>query len=161
MEPVQYSPIPQDEQSSSGNKNYIALVTLTTVIGSFLFGYDTGIIGAANLYIEDEWDLSVLEIGVIVSITIAGAIFGALMSAPLADAHGRKLSIYLADFFFLLGSIMMALAHNTAVLIAGRLIVGFGIGMAAMIAPVYLSETAPAHIRGGIVAMTILFVTGG
>ena len=102
-----------------------------------------------------------LEIGVIVSITIAGAIFGALMSAPLADAHGRKLSIYLADFFFLLGSIMMALAHNTAVLIAGRLIVGFGIGMAAMIAPVYLSETAPAHIRGGIVAMTILFVTGG
>ena len=99
MEPVQYSPIPQDEQSSSGNKNYIALVTLTTVIGSFLFGYDIAIIGAANLYIEDEWDLSALEIGVIVSMSIVGAIFGALMSTPLADAYGRKLSIYLADCF--------------------------------------------------------------
>ena len=136
-------------------------MTLATVIGSFLFGYDIGIIGAVNIYIEDEWDLSLLEIDVIVSITILGAILGALVSAPLADRHGRKLSTYIADLFFLLGSIMMALAHNTAVLIAGRLIVGFGIGMAAMIAPVYLSETAPAHIRGGIVAMTILFVTGG
>ena len=95
------------------------------------------------------------------SITILGAIFGSLISAPLADAHGRKLSIYLSDVFFLLGTILMALAPNLAVLIAGRLIVGLGIGIVAMIAPVYLAEMAPAHIRGGIVASTILFVTGG
>ena len=56
---------------------------------------------------------------------------------------------------------MMALAPNAPVMIAGRLVVGIGVGMAAMIAPVYLTETAPANLRGGIVGQTMVFVTGG
>ena len=153
MEELDYHHLPSAETSHSkcGNTKYIVLLTTSAVIGSFLFGYDTGIIGAANIYLEDEWDLSPMEIGVIVSITIAGAIVGALISAPIADSQGRKLSIYLADLFFIFGSVMMALAPNSPVMIAGRLVVGIGVGMAAMIAPEYLTETAPANLRGGIV----------
>ena len=131
-------------------------MTLATVIGSFLFGYDIGIIGAVNIVIEDEWHLSVIELDVIVSITMFGAIFGALVTAKVSDKFGRKFVTEIADLFFLLSSIMMALAQNMAVLILGRLILGFGFGIVLMIAPVYLSETGPEHIRGAMISITIL-----
>ena len=97
-----------------------------------------------------------IELDVIVSITMFGAIFGALVTAKVSDKFGRKFVTEIADLFFLLSSIMMALAQNMAVLILGRLILGFGFGIVLMIAPVYLSETGPEHIRGAMISITIL-----
>ena len=97
MEGVQNSSISPEEYSSYGNRKCLILVTLTTAIGSVLFGYDLWIIGAVNIYIEDEWDLSVMQIDVIVCITILGEILGALVSPDLADAYGRKFVTEIAD----------------------------------------------------------------
>ena len=98
-----------------------------------------------------------IELDIIVSITMIGAITGALIAAPLSDKYGRKFVTEIADIFFLFSSIMMAAAPNKAVLILGRLILGHGFGIVLMIAPVYLSETAPEHIRGAMISITILF----
>lgn len=79
----------------------------------------------------------------------------------MADKIGRKVTILVADILFTVGALMMGLAPSINFLIAGRFIVGCGVGLAAMVVPVYLAESAPTEIRGKIVTINTLFLTGG
>lgn len=161
---MDYTPIASDENEPSnslGNKTLLTLVILASIIGSFLFGYDTGIIGVANIYIEKEWGLSVFIVAIVVAITVLGAFIGSLIASPISDKWGRKVPLYIADVLFIIGSITMALAPNVWVLILGRFIIGICVGIYMMLVPAYLSEMVPSSIRGGVVAMAIVFVTGG
>jgi MFS family permease len=130
-------------------------------LGAFLFGYDSSIIGAVNLYIEDEWNLSVFVLEVIVAITVLGSILGAAASGWLSDRYGRKPVIWAAALVFAVGSIVMAVAPNVIAMIFGRLLVGIAIGVSSMVQTIYIAEVAPYHIRGALVASLIMFVTGG
>uniref|UniRef100_A0A1I8IL78 MFS domain-containing protein n=1 Tax=Macrostomum lignano TaxID=282301 RepID=A0A1I8IL78_9PLAT len=67
----------------------------------------------------------------------------------------------IASIIFLVGSILLAAAQDRAMLVAGRVTVGAGIGLASMIVPVYLAETSPAHLRGRLVTLNTVFITGG
>ena len=71
------------------------------------------------------------------------------------------MTIIVADILFLIGSLTMGLAPTVGVLMMGRLVVGLGVGLAAMVVPVYLAEQSPKEIRGRMVAVNILFVTSG
>jgi len=92
---------------------------------------------------------------------IAGAIVGAAFGGWLNDAYGRKKATLLADVIFILGAILMAAAPDPYVLIAGRLLVGLGVGIASVTAPVYIAEVAPSEIRGSLVSTNVLMITGG
>lgn len=97
----------------------------------------------------------------IVGMALLGAIFGAAMGGVINDAWGRKTATIIADINFIVGSLIMAAAPNPYVIIAGRLLVGLGVGMASVTAPVYIAEASPTEIRGGLVSANTLMVTGG
>lgn len=129
-----------------------------------LFGYDTGVISGALLYIRDDFtsvDKKTWLQELIVSAAIAGAIIGAAIGGWANDRFGRKTSIMIADILFFIGAVIMASAPNPTLLIVGRVFVGLGVGMASMTSPLYISEASPARIRGALVSTNGLLITGG
>lgn len=143
---------------------YIMRLALSAGIGGFLFGYDTGVISGALLYIREDFesvDKKTWLQETIVSMAVAGAIIGAAIGGYINDRFGRKISIMIADILFITGALAMALAPNPAVIIVGRIFVGLGVGMASMTAPLYISEASPAKIRGALVSTNGLLITGG
>jgi len=92
---------------------------------------------------------------------IAGAIFGAAVGGWINDAYGRKKATLFADVIFALGAILMGAAPDPYVLIMGRLLVGLGVGIASVTAPVYIAEASPSEIRGSLVSTNVLMITGG
>lgn len=97
----------------------------------------------------------------IVSMAIAGAIVGAATGGWINDVYGRKKATLIADVIFILGAIGMAAAADPTVLILGRLLVGLGVGVASVTAPVYIAEASPSEIRGSLVSTNVLMITGG
>ncbi|KAJ1427136.1 Sugar/inositol transporter [Sesbania bispinosa] len=143
---------------------YIMRLALSAGIGGLLFGYDTGVISGALLYIREDFeevDKKTWLQETIVSMAVAGAIIGAAFGGWMNDKLGRKKSILTADVLFFAGAIVMAVAPAPWVIIIGRVLVGLGVGMASMTAPLYISEASPASIRGALVCINGLLITGG
>ncbi|KAL9666424.1 hypothetical protein QQ045_000755 [Rhodiola kirilowii] len=143
---------------------YIMRLALSAGIGGLLFGYDTGVISGALLYIKGDFeqvDKKTWLQETIVSMAVAGAIFGAAIGGWMNDKFGRRKSILGADIVFFLGAIVMAAAPAPWVIIIGRILVGLGVGMASMTSPLYISEASPARIRGALVSTNGLLITGG
>ncbi|XP_058756313.1 probable inositol transporter 2 [Vicia villosa] len=150
--------------SLSWKNPYVLRLAFSAGIGGLLFGYDTGVISGALLYIRDDFkavDRKTWLQEAIVSTAIAGAIIGASVGGWMNDKFGRKISILVADTLFLLGSLVMAFAPSPAVLILGRVLVGIGVGMASMASPLYISETSPTRVRGALVSLNSFLITGG
>ncbi|GAA0147534.1 transporter [Lithospermum erythrorhizon] len=153
-----------DNKISYFSNAYVLGLTIIAGIGGLLFGYDTGVISGAVLYIRDEFeevDQSSFLQETIVSMALVGAMIGAAAGGWLNDIYGRKRATLSADVVFALGSIVMAAAPDPYVLIFGRLLVGLGVGVASVTAPVYISEASPSEIRGGLVSTNVLMITGG
>ena len=140
---------------------FVLKLTVTSALGGFLFGYDTGVVSGAMLLIADDFDLSDVQEEVVVTITIAAAVTAALAGGPAMEHWGRRPIILLAAVIFTLGAVMLAAAGSYAGLVAGRLIVGLGIGLTSLATPVYISEAAPTHVRGKLVTLNTLFITVG
>ncbi|KAL6200882.1 hypothetical protein ACLB2K_024597 [Fragaria x ananassa] len=142
---------------------YIMRLALSAGIGGLLFGYDTGVISGALLYIREDFDDVNKKTWLqetIVSMAVAGAIFGAAIGGWMNDALGRRKSILCADFVFFAGAIVMAFAPAPWVIIIGRILVGLGVGMASMTSPLYISEASPARIRGALAPGTWRWMLG-
>ena len=92
---------------------------------------------------------------------LVGAIIGAAVGGWINDRFGRKKAILLADFLFFVGSVIMACSNGPALLIVGRVFVGFGVGMASMASPLYISEASPTRVRGALVGLNGFLITGG
>ena len=91
--------------------------------------------------------------------TQLGAFVGALIAGPMSDIIGRKPTIIIADVLFTFGAGMMAYSWNIESLMAGRLVVGLGVGIASMAVPIYISEVCPKEIRGRVVTVNVLMLT--
>ncbi|KAK6231131.1 hypothetical protein SCA6_001204 [Theobroma cacao] len=143
---------------------YILGLTVVAGIGGLLFGYDTGVISGALLYIKDDFEVvnhsSFLQ-ETIVSMALVGAMIGAASGGWINDAYGRKKATLLADVVFTAGAIVMAVAPDPYILIMGRFLVGLGVGTASVTAPVYIAEASPSEIRGELVSTNVLMITGG
>ncbi|KAL8143893.1 hypothetical protein V2J09_016925 [Rumex salicifolius] len=146
------------------SNGYVLGLTVVAGIGGLLFGYDTGVISGALLYIKDDFEevakSSFLQ-ETIVSMALVGAIIGASFGGWINDFYGRKKATLSADVVFAAGSIVMAAAPDPYVLIFGRLLVGLGVGVASVTAPVYIAEASPTEVRGGLVSTNVLMITGG
>nr|GMD86624.1 probable inositol transporter 2 [Ipomoea batatas] len=150
--------------SLAWKKPYVLRLAFSAGIGGLLFGYDTGVISGALLYIRDDFkavDRKTVLQEAIVSTAVAGAIIGAAIGGWLNDRFGRRAAILVADFLFFVGAVVMAAAPSPGLLIAGRVFVGLGVGMASMTSPLYISEASPAKVRGALVSTNGFLITGG
>ena len=137
------------------------LIAAVAALGGLLFGYDTGVISGALVFIRHVLSLTPTMQGVVVAIALAGAAIGAAAVGYLSDRAGRRRVILGAGLLFIAGAAISAVAQGVAVLVIGRFFVGLGIGVASMLTPLYLAEIAPAQDRGAIVSLNQLCITAG
>ncbi|MEA2179427.1 MAG: hypothetical protein QOG77_2724, partial [Solirubrobacteraceae bacterium] len=130
-------------------------------LGGLLFGYDTGVISGAILFIKEDFDLSSFMEGAVVASLLLGAMLGAALAGPLADRLGRRKLIIAAGVIFTAGAILAAAAPTVGVLLVARFVLGIAVGCAALVVPLYLSEIAPTEIRGAISSLNQLMIVGG
>ncbi len=137
------------------------LVAAVASLGGLLFGFDTGVISGALLYIKQDYALSAWMQGVVTTAVLIGAVVGAAFGGSLTDRFGRKPVIVAMAALFAVGSLLSAAATGIVMLFVARLILGVAIGTASMLTPLYLSEMAPKDKRGAIVSLNQLCITLG
>src|SRR5262245_66933 len=139
----------------------VILTAAIAGLGGLLFGYDTGVIAGALLFIKGDFDLGSFAQGLVVAAVPIGAVAGAAFAGPSADRYGRRVMILLAAAVFILGALASAAAPGVEVLVIARIVIGVAIGLASAAAPVYISEVAPPEDRGRLVSFFQLAVTIG
>lgn len=142
-----------------------SLIFVGATVGGLLFGYDTGVISGVLLSLKPQ-DLSLTVITdvqkeLITSSTSVGSFFGSMLAYPLADRYGRRITLAICCSIFILSAIGMAAARTLAFLICGRLLVGVAVGVSAQCVPLFLSEISPSKIRGFMLTLNIIAITGG
>ncbi len=137
------------------------MIAAVAALGGLLFGYDTGVISGALLFIKDVFQLSPAMQGLVAGIALAGAVVGALVAGTLSDMFGRRPVILVTALAFIAGGVISAIAPELWTLLAGRVVVGVAIGVASMVCPLYLAEIAHAKQRGGVVSLNQLCITLG
>ena len=140
---------------------FVYVAAAFAALGGLLFGYDTGVISGAELFLKNDFTLTTFALEVIVSGVLAGAAVGALTGGRLADMFGRRRLLIATAIIFGAGAIICAAATSPSMLIGGRIIVGLAIGMSSGIVPVYISEVSPAEARGWQVSLFQLAITIG
>lgn len=158
------TPSPTSDEPATGRRNYKRFLTRITVIstlGGLLFGYDTGVISGALLYMRDDLHLTSFWEGFVVSSLLFAAAFGALMGGRIADALGRKRSLMVCAVLFLVGALGSATAPSLVPMILARITLGLAVGSASATVPMFLAEMAPAARRGRIVTINELMIVTG
>jgi sugar porter (SP) family MFS transporter len=149
------------EESARRARRNVVLTAAIAGLGGLLFGYDTGIIASALLFIKTDFALGSFAQGLVVAAVPIGAVGGAAIAGPAADTYGRRLMILLSAVVFIIGALGSAAAPGLGVLVVSRVVVGIAIGLASAAAPVYISEVAPPESRGRLVSFFQLAVTIG
>ncbi|GES63586.1 general substrate transporter [Aspergillus terreus] len=143
---------------------FVWLVALTASIAGLLFGYDTGIISGALVYLHNDLNerpVTSSEKELITSLCSGGAFFGAIAAGNTVDRFGRKTAIYIGCVLFVVGAVLQAAAYTVVQMAVGRAVVGLGVGSAAMVVPLYVAEIAPARARGRLIGLNNMSITGG
>lgn len=122
-------------------------------LGGLLFGYDTGVISAALLYIAPEFSLSDGMQQFVVASLLLGAIVGSIGAGPVVDRIGRKVTLIALSAVFSAGALLSALAPDTTILVVARVLLGLAIGGSSLVVPTYIAEIAPPTLRGRLVSM--------
>ena len=139
----------------------VLVVAMVAALSGLLFGFDTGVISGALLFLKKDFQLTAWGQESLVSAVLVGCILGVAASGKLCDRLGRRRVLMGCAAVFLVGSATTALANSLAFLTWGRLVVGVGIGVASFAAPLYISEIAPAKVRGALVSLNQLMITIG
>jgi len=139
----------------------IYLVAAIAGMAGFLFGFDEGVIAGALGMLRGQFGMTPFLEGLVTSAVPFGALFGSLVAGWMADALGRRRTLLLAGLLFVLGALAAGGALGNATLGVARLALGFAVGLAAIVAPLYISENAPAEKRGMLVSIYQLAITLG
>jgi sugar porter (SP) family MFS transporter len=140
---------------------YTIRVALTVALGGFLMGFDASVISGVVGFIGPEFELSKIELGwAVASLTLTSTL-AMMVSGPLSDRFGRRLVLKVAALLFSLSAIASAIAPDYTTLVAARMLGGFGVGAALIIAPMYIAELAPPDIRGRMVSFNQLNIVIG
>ncbi|QSO48913.1 sugar porter family MFS transporter [Alicyclobacillus mengziensis] len=137
------------------------LIYFFGALGGLLFGYDTGVISGAILFVQKDLHLTAFTEGVVVSSILVGAMIGAAVSGTLTDKLGRKKVVIAGAAIFCIGAIGSALSPTTGVLILFRIMLGLAVGSASTLVPMYLSEMAPTEARGSLSSLNQLMIVIG
>jgi SP family arabinose:H+ symporter-like MFS transporter len=143
------------------NTWFVYRITMVAAVGGLLFGYDTAVIAGAIGFLQANYNLSPAMMGWIASCAIVGCMVGALFAGALSDRVGRKKVLMLSAVLFAVSSIGTAMPPSLSWFVAFRLVGGLGIGIASILAPMYITEIAPAAIRGRLVSINQLGIVTG
>jgi len=160
-EPIKLAGDPKTPSAAKSITGWLAVVLVVVIFAGGLFGYDQGVISGALPGIRATFSLSLFMVQVVTSWVTLGALLGSLAGGALSDWIGRKRTILCAGALFTLGALVQPLAPDPAVLVLGRLIIGAGVGVATVAAPLYASELAPASVRGRFISCYQLAITSG
>ncbi|MBI3804221.1 MAG: sugar porter family MFS transporter [Nitrospirae bacterium] len=150
-----------EKENRSRLTTYVLVAAAIAAIGGILFGFDTGVISGAILFIVKQWNLTHKQAELATSSVLIGAILGALAGGAMGDRLGRRLSIIYATLLFLAGTVIVSIAGGMTSFLIGRVLIGAAIGVASFMVPLYISELAPAQIRGSMVSLNQFAVTVG
>ena len=140
---------------------YVIIISVIAAIGGLLFGYDTAVIAGAIGSIQTIFDLSPALTGWAASSAIWGCMIGVIFAGFLSDKFGRKKVLILSAILFFISAVGSSIPNNLIQFVLARLIGGVGVGIASMLSPMYISEIAPAKIRGTLVTLYQLAIVIG
>jgi MFS family permease len=158
------NPAPPAAPLSSGTiHRHVVWGAAITALGGLLFGYDTGVISGALLFIgKDFHGLTSFDKELLTSILLIGALAGALAAGKIADRVGRRPTVLGTAALFVAGVMLAAFSPSYAVLVGARVIIGLAVGSASMVVPLYIGEVAhPPRVRGALASFNQLAVTSG
>ena len=143
------------------NFRIIYIAAVISALGGLLFGYDIGAVSSSILFIREQFALSPLWQGILVSAVSLGAIGGAIAGGILSDRLGRRYTLSLFSIIFAIGGLYSAMAPMLFWLVVGRVLVGIGLGAISFVTPLYISEIAPVEKRGALVFLNQLAISTG
>jgi SP family sugar:H+ symporter-like MFS transporter len=149
------------------NMGYIGAIVAVATIGGFLFGYDSGAVNGTQEGLRQAFGLSDAGLGFTVGSLLIGCFIGAFLAGRLADLFGRRNVMMVTAVLFTIGALIQGFAHDHTLFVIARLMGGMAVGAASVLSPAYISEVAPASVRGRlttlqqimiIIGLTIAFV---
>jgi sugar porter (SP) family MFS transporter len=151
----------ETEIATRKSVRFVTAIAGISALAGLLFGYDTGVISGAILFVQEDFRLTTFQEEIVVSAVLLGAMIGAMMGGRLADRFGRRSMLIQVAMLFVVGAICTALAPTMFWLSMGRVVVGIAIGIASFTAPLYISEISPPEVRGKLVSLNQLMITIG
>jgi SP family sugar:H+ symporter-like MFS transporter len=152
---------PLDAEPALANTQRVILISAVAALGGFLFGFDTAVINGAVSAIQRQFQASAFALGFAVSAALIGSAVGAWYAGGIADRIGRVRTMVLAAALFTIQSIGAGLATGLIDLSFWRFLGGVGVGIASVVAPAYIAEVAPAHLRGRLGSLQQLAIVTG
>jgi len=150
--------------TTSGSQTNLALIfaiVAVATIGGLLFGYDSGAVNGTQDGLRTAFALGEAGLGFTVGSLLIGCFIGAFLAGKLADVLGRRNVMILSAVLFLIGSLIQGFAHEQWLFVVARIMGGMAVGAASVLSPAYISEVAPAHIRGRMTTVQqIMIITG-
>ncbi len=143
------------------NFRYLLTISFVTALGGLLFGFDISVISGTIPFIQEFFELNESMKGFVVSSALIGCIIGASYSGKLGDIFGRKKVLLAVSILFGISAIGSGLANSIPVFIAYRILGGLAVGGASVLAPMYIAEVSPAHLRGRMVSLNQLTIVIG
>jgi sugar porter (SP) family MFS transporter len=143
-------------------RRHVALSAAVTALGGLLFGYDTGVVSGALLFLQKDFGgLSSFQEELVTSLLLVGAVVGALLAGRVADLIGRRFTVLITAAIFVAGVLLAAFTPTFPVLLVARIVIGLAVGSASMVVPLYIGEVVPPRVRGGLVSLNQLAITSG
>jgi sugar porter (SP) family MFS transporter len=140
----------------------VIVMSAITALGGLLFGYDTGVVSGALLFLKDSFHgITSFQEELVTSLLLVGAALGAIGAARVADRIGRRPTILITAVVFVVGVLLAAFSPTFVVLLVARVVIGLAVGSASMTVPMFIGEAAPPRIRGGLVSLNQLAITSG
>ena len=177
--PIDSEFAPTQQSGKPSPSTFIWALTFAAGISGLLFGYEyavmtliqvyadsmrsTGVISSTLVSIQSDLGrpLSTVDKSLITSCTSLGALVASPVTGDLADRFGRKKMILVADLLFIAGALLQTVSQNVPDMVFGRAVIGFAVGGASLVVPMFISELSPAAYRGKLVTLTVLFITFG
>jgi len=146
---------------SQGSLGFIAAIVAVATIGGLLFGYDSGAVNGTQDGLRAAFGLSDASLGFTVGSLLIGCFIGAFLAGRLADVFGRRNVMMVAAALFLCGALVQGVSHDHMIFLIARLCGGMAVGTASVLSPAYISEVAPANIRGRMTTIQqVMIITG-
>jgi len=150
-----------EEQRLCSGQLFLWLIVAISCISGLLFGYDTGVISGASVLLQTQFELSSVQLEVVVSSAILSAAASSLCSGSLNSRFGRRPTIVFASVVFVVGAAAMGSAYSYETLIIGRVIVGVAVGLSSGTVPLFIAELAPIALRGKLIALNNVCIVSG
>lgn len=142
-------------------RRYVSAIACAAAVSGLLFGFDTAVINGALVFLREQFHLSDFQTEVAAGSLLVGCIAGSSAAGALSDSFGRRRVLIAAGILFCLSSLATALPRNLHEFTLARLIAGVAIGIASVVAPMYIAEISPAAIRGRLVSLNQMAIVTG